>query len=50
MGLRPRTKHVKNLKSLRCSKCGGKINNQQVRCRRCHGVQQRPMKGAKANA
>ena len=33
MGTRPRTKFVMELKSRRCPKCGGKLNNQQKRCR-----------------
>lgn len=44
MGLRPRTSHVRKLKARRCSKCGGKLNSQQVRCRRCHAVAGRPVK------
>jgi ribosomal protein L40E len=30
------------LKGRRCPRCGGKINNQQVRCKRCHTAQSRP--------
>jgi hypothetical protein len=44
MGTRPRTNHVLKLKSRRCPKCGGKINSQQTRCKRCHESQQRPKK------
>jgi hypothetical protein len=44
MGLRPRTTHVMKLKARKCGKCGGKINSQQVRCRRCHATQVRPVK------
>ncbi len=40
MGIRPRTDHVMKLKSRRCPKCGGKINSQQTRCKRCHETQQ----------
>jgi hypothetical protein len=49
MGIRPRTEHVMNVKSRRCPKCGGKINSQQVRCKRCHEPQGRPKKGNKAS-
>ena len=44
MGIRPRTKFVMKLKERRCPRCGGKINRQQTRCRRCHTAQQRPKK------
>ncbi len=49
MGIRPRTGHVMNLKSRRCPKCGGKINSQQIRCKRCHEAQSRPKKAKKAS-
>jgi ribosomal protein L40E len=49
MGIRPRTDHVMNLKSRRCPKCGGKINSQKTRCKRCHEVQSRPKKKNKAS-
>ncbi|HRF02657.1 MAG TPA: hypothetical protein PLI18_19250 [Pirellulaceae bacterium] len=38
MGLRPRTKRKKQLKARRCVKCGGQLNNQRTRCKRCSGV------------
>jgi hypothetical protein len=44
MGIRPRTDFVMKLKSRTCPKCGGKINSQKVRCKRCHEVQRRPKK------
>ncbi len=44
MRSRPRTAFVMKLKRRRCPKCGGKINNQQTRCRRCNQVQGRPQK------
>jgi len=44
MGLRERTKFVKNLKARRCPKCGGKLGRHQVRCHRCHEPQRRPGK------
>jgi hypothetical protein len=50
MGLRPRTKQVMAMKSRRCPKCGGKINNQQIRCKRCACVQVRRKKGRQSNA
>jgi ribosomal protein L40E len=49
MGMRPRTDHVMKLKSRRCPKCGGKINSQKTRCKRCHEAQGRPKKRGKAN-
>ena len=39
MQSRPRTKFVLKLKARRCPKCGGKINSQVTRCKRCHEVQ-----------
>jgi uncharacterized OB-fold protein len=44
MGTRPRTKFVLKLKSRRCPKCGGMLNNQKMRCKRCHQRQTRPKK------
>jgi ribosomal protein L40E len=44
MGIRSRTRFVQQLKARRCPKCGGRINSQQVRCKRCHQQQQRPKK------
>jgi ribosomal protein L40E len=41
---RPRTKFVLQLKARRCPKCGGKINSQAIRCKRCHEPQKRPKK------
>jgi hypothetical protein len=35
---------VMKLKSRRCPKCGGAINSQKIRCKRCHEPQQRPKK------
>jgi len=42
MGIRARTAFVKKLKERRCSKCGAKLNTQQVRCKRCSNAQPRP--------
>jgi hypothetical protein len=44
MGIRPRTTHVMKLKNRRCPKCGGAINSQKTRCKRCHEAQPRPKK------
>jgi ribosomal protein S27AE len=44
MGIRPRTDHVMKLKNRRCPKCGGVINSQKTRCKRCHQTQTRPKK------
>ena len=44
MQRRPRTKFVLELKARRCPKCGAKLNNQVVRCKRCHEKQTRPKK------
>jgi hypothetical protein len=44
MGIRPRTDHVMKLKNRRCPKCGGAINSQKTRCKRCHEAQPRPKK------
>lgn len=44
MGLRERTRFVKQLKNRRCPKCGCKLNRQQTRCRRCHLAQTHPGK------
>lgn len=35
--IRPRTKLKLRRKTRRCTKCGGKLNNQQTRCKRCAG-------------
>jgi predicted amidophosphoribosyltransferase len=32
---RPRTKLKLKRKARRCPKCGAKLNNQQIRCKRC---------------
>ncbi|MEN6366467.1 MAG: hypothetical protein ABFC88_06610 [Thermoguttaceae bacterium] len=44
MGTRPRTSFVMKLKRRRCPKCGGQINSQRTRCKRCHELQGRPKK------
>jgi predicted RNA-binding Zn-ribbon protein involved in translation (DUF1610 family) len=44
MQSRPRTKFVMQLKSRRCPKCGAKLNNQVIRCKRCHQAQSKPKK------
>ena len=44
MQSRPRTKFVMTLKTRRCRKCGGKLNNQVTRCKRCHKVAAKPRK------
>jgi hypothetical protein len=35
MKSRPRTKLVLKRKARRCPKCGAKLNNQKIRCKRC---------------
>ncbi len=42
MGLRERTKLVKELKARRCSRCGARLGRHDKRCKRCHDVQPRP--------
>jgi hypothetical protein len=44
MKTRPRTSFVMKLKNRRCPKCGGAINSQRMRCKRCHESQGRPKK------
>jgi len=44
MRTRPHSKFVQQLKARRCGKCGGKLNNQVRRCKRCHATQGRPKK------
>jgi hypothetical protein len=44
MKSRPATKFTLALKARRCPKCGCAINNQRVRCKRCHAKQSRPKK------
>jgi len=45
MRTRPHSSFVQKLKTLRCSKCGGKLNPQRKRCKRCSKVQlSRPKK------
>ncbi len=44
MKTRPRTKFTRALNSRRCPKCGGKVNNQKVRCKRCSQALTRPKK------
>jgi predicted amidophosphoribosyltransferase len=41
---------VMRLKNRRCPKCGAKINNQRVRCKRCSALQPRPKKGQYASS
>ena len=35
---RPRTQLKLKRKSRRCTKCGGKLNTQEIRCKRCSGT------------
>lgn len=49
MRTRPRTKFVMKKKSRRCPKCGGAINTQRTRCKRCNQTQTKPKKGKTAN-
>ncbi len=44
MRTRPHSKFVNALKTRRCPKCGSALNNQRVRCKRCHAAQTRPKK------
>jgi ribosomal protein L40E len=44
MGIRPRSKFVKQVKARVCPKCGAKLNTQVTRCRRCHATQTKPKK------
>jgi hypothetical protein len=44
MKTRPRTKFTLKLKARRCAKCGGKLNNQVKRCRRCSAAAGKPRK------
>ncbi|MGD9720738.1 MAG: hypothetical protein AB7O59_13695 [Pirellulales bacterium] len=38
MRTRPHSSFVQALKSLRCPKCGAKLNPQRKRCKRCSKV------------
>jgi predicted amidophosphoribosyltransferase len=44
VGIRPRTKFNLETKERRCPKCGAKVNNQRVRCKKCAGELSRPVK------
>ena len=44
MKTRPRTKFTRAVNSRRCPKCGAKINNQKVRCKKCSQALTRPKK------
>ncbi|MEX2176013.1 MAG: hypothetical protein WD872_16745 [Pirellulaceae bacterium] len=44
MKTRPRTKFTNLTKSRRCPKCGGKLNNQVTRCKRCANAVSKPRK------
>lgn len=44
VGIRPRSKFVLEVKDRRCPKCGAKINNQRVRCKKCSQALTRPVK------
>lgn len=44
MGIRPRSEFMKALKLRRCSSCGGKLNNQVTRCKRCSTANAKPKK------
>jgi reverse gyrase len=44
MKTRPRTKFTRQVNSRRCPKCGGKVNNQRVRCKKCSQALTRPKK------
>jgi hypothetical protein len=47
VGIRPRTKFVLQTGERRCPKCGCKINNQRVRCKKCAGLVPKPVKSRK---
>lgn len=47
MSTRPRTAFTMILKTRRCSSCGGKINNQLIRCKKCGSAQPKPKKNKK---
>ncbi len=44
VGIRPRTKFTLAEKDRHCPKCGAKINNQRVRCKKCAQELSRPAK------
>jgi len=44
VGMRPRSKFVLEVRDRRCPKCGAKINNQRVRCKKCSQELSRPAK------
>jgi predicted amidophosphoribosyltransferase len=44
VGMRPRTKFVLATKDRVCPKCGAKVNNQRVRCKKCASEIGRPVK------
>ena len=44
VGIRPRSKFVLEVKDRHCPKCGAKINNQRVRCKKCSQELSRPAK------
>ncbi|MDO4558886.1 MAG: hypothetical protein Q4C47_07970 [Planctomycetia bacterium] len=41
---RPLTRFTRALKKRRCPKCGGAVNSQRVRCKRCSSKVPRPVK------
>jgi hypothetical protein len=47
VGIRPRTKFVLQTGDRRCAKCGAKVNNQRVRCKKCAGLLDKPTKNRK---
>ena len=44
VGIRPRSKFVLQTKERVCPKCGAKVNNQRVRCKKCSEEIARPVK------
>ena len=47
VGIRPRTKFVLQTGARRCPKCGAKVNNQRVRCKKCASEIAKPIKNRK---
>jgi predicted amidophosphoribosyltransferase len=44
VGMRPRTQFKLDTKQRVCPKCGAKVNNQRVRCKKCSEQLGRPIK------
>jgi hypothetical protein len=47
VGIRPRTKFVLQTTTRTCPKCGAKVNNQRVRCKKCASQIAKPIKNRK---